>query len=157
LRRHLITNLTWAITAVFFTLAPLIFFVITLLTDFSPTTLPLRYILILTIFYYLIVLCYVFINFITWYYNIFLVTQRRIIDLDYSGIVYHHSAATKLELVQDVSHSRSGFLASFFNYGNIFVQTAGNEPNLEAYSAPKPSIAARIIADLIGHQKKRKL
>lgn len=156
LRRHPITNFLWITLAVALVLVPLIVFVVTQTTSLSFSIgLPGRHILILVVFYYLCIASYVFTNFISWYYNIFLVTQKRVFDLDYLHLVYHHSTVTKVERIQDVSHSRAGFLGSVFNYGNIFVQTAGNEPNLEAYSAPKPSRAAHIIADLIGHQRKK--
>lgn len=156
LRRHPITNFVWIAIAIALMLIPFVIFVIIQMANPSFSTgLPFRYILISVIFYYLFILSYIFANFLSWFYNIFLVTQKRIIDLDYSNLVYHHSTVTKVEMIQDVSHSRAGFIGSLFNYGNIFVQTAGSEPNLEAYSVPKPSRAANIIADLIGHQGRK--
>ena len=62
-------------------------------------------------------------------------------------------AITKLTHIVDVSYTQSGFAKSLFNYGDVFVQTAGTEKNFEALSVPKPREATHIIGDLIGKGK----
>mgnify|MGYP001611990973 FL=1 len=79
-----------------------------------------------------------------------MVTTERIVDIDYSDIVVHNIAVTSLTHVQDVNYTQSGFIPTFFNYGDLFVQTAGNEKNFEAMSIPKPREATHIIGDLTG-------
>ena len=37
-----------------------------------------------------------------------------------------------------------------FNFGDVFIQTAGGKENLEGIGIPNPSDAAHIIADSIG-------
>jgi len=153
LRRHFITNVSWIFITFVLFLVPVFFFIFrSELEVLGAFNLPVRFTIIFTIFYYLIVLTYAFINFITWFYNVFIVTQKRIIDIDYSNIVIHNVAFTKLSHVQDVNYTQVGFIHSLFNYGNVFVQTAGNEPNFEALSVPQPRRAAHIIADLIGKE-----
>ena len=82
-----------------------------------------------------------------------MVTSERIVDIDYSDIVVHNIAVTSLSHVQDVNYTQSGFIPTFFNFGDLFVQTAGNERNFEALSIPKPREATHIIGDLIGKTK----
>lgn len=152
LRSHVITNLSWfLITFILIILPPI---TLTLLSNFGFNVLFVpaasRFALVFTLFYYLLVCSYVFINFLHWFYNVFIVTSQRVVDIDYSDIVVHNIAVTSLSHVQDVNYTQSGFIPTFFNYGNLFVQTAGNEMNFEALSIPKPREATHIIGDLTG-------
>lgn len=153
LRRHFITNFLWILISLVLLLVPVLFFIFrSELQLLGPINLPLQFILIIIIFYYLAVFAYAFVNFLSWFYNVFIVTQKRIVDIDYSNIVIHNVAFTKLSHVQDVNYDQIGFIRSLFNYGDVFVQTAGNEPNFDAHSVPQPRKAAQIIADLIGKE-----
>lgn len=153
LRRHFITNFLWILIILVLLLVPVLFFIFkSELQLLGAIDLPWRFILIFIIFYYLAVFAYAFINFLSWFYNVFIVTQKRIVDIDYSNIVIHNVAFTKLNHVQDVNYDQIGFIRSLFNYGDVFAQTAGNEPNFDAHSVPQPRRAAHIIADLIGKE-----
>lgn len=147
LRAHFITNLSWIITTIALILLPVFLpWFLSVIT----VSLSSGQITIITIFYYLAVFTYAFINFITWYYNIGLITQKRAIDIDFSHLVYHDVAETKLSLVEDVNYTQSGFIRTFFNYGDLFIQTAGGKENIEFLAVPMPGKATKIVADLIG-------
>ncbi len=152
LRSHFITNTSWIIFSLFLLLLPIIISVI--LPNFGLSFLfsaPInRFIAVFTLFYYLMVSSYVFISFLHWFYNVFIVTSERVVDIDYSDIVVHNIAVTSLTHVQDVNYTQSGFIPTFFNYGDLFVQTAGDEKNFEALSIPRPREATNIIGDLTG-------
>lgn len=151
LRGHFITNLPWILIAIIFSLIPVVFIVLNarflLLTAIQ---IPMQFATILILFYYLILLSYVFINFLTWFYNVFLVTNERIVDIDYSSIVIHNVAETKVDRIEDVHYTQSGFIRTLLNFGDVFIQTAGAERVFEALAVPKPREATKIIADLIG-------
>lgn len=151
LRRHFITNLPWLFTSFLLLLIPcfFLFFNLSFLTANLMTISP-RFIMVAVFFYYLIVLTYILINFMTWYYNIFIVTQKRVFDIDFADLVYQNVALTKLDLIQDIDYTQTGFIRSFFDYGDLFIQTAGDKPNFEASSIPSPAKAAQIIENLIG-------
>lgn len=149
LRAHFVTNFSWIFFSLFFAFLPLILIASGNLYSFF-SFLPNRFINVILVFYYLIIFNYAFINLITWYYNIFIVTQKRAIDIDFSDLVYHNVAMTKLNLVEDVNYTQVGFISSLFNFGNLFVQTAGETKNFEAKNVPKPGEAVSIIEDLIG-------
>lgn len=150
LRRHFITNFSWIIITVILVLLPLLTNILGINIQAFLPFFPARFFMVGLIFYYLIIFSYAFINFITWYYNIFLVTQKRIVDIDFSDIVYHNVAITKLNLVEDVNYTQVGFIPSLFNFGDLFVQTAGEVKHFEALKIPKPNDATHIIQDLIG-------
>lgn len=153
LRRHFITNLLWILITILLLFIPVLFFTFrSELQLLGTIDLPWRFIVIFIIFYYILVFAYAFINFLSWFYNVFIVTQKRIVDIDYSNIIIHNVAFTKLSHVQDVNYSQVGFIRSLFNYGDVFAQTAGTEPNFDAHSVPQPRRAAHIIGDLIGKE-----
>ena len=144
IRKDFITNTKWIVIGIFLILAPLIF------GSLHFIALPLRYNIIFLLFYYLLVTTYLYVNFITWYFNISLVTNIRVVDIEFSGLVYKDVASTKLSLVQDVSYSQIGVIRTFFDYGNILVQTAGTLDNFDFDSAPQPENVVHLIGDLIG-------
>jgi hypothetical protein len=150
IRRSFITNIRWIFFGVLFLIIPLLF---PLLFKFLPNPLPIlpgKFYLFLSAFYYLVVATYWYINFISWYYNISLVTDKRVIDIDFSNLVYKDVAATKINLVQDVSFSQIGAIRTFFDYGDVLVQTAGTLDNFIFESAPQPENIVHITEDLIG-------
>lgn len=150
LRQHLVTNVPWLIITGLFILAPIILIPLFSYTPFFLFTVPERYLIAFLLFYYLGVISYVFINFIHWFYNIGIVTNKRVVDLDYENIVQVNVAATKVLQIQDVNYTQTGFLRTLFNFGDVFIQTAGQNPNFEFLRVPNPSKATFIIQKLIG-------
>lgn len=156
LRRHFITNIGWIFwTIIFLLLPPIINFLVTI-SGISAFSVPDNLLLVGTIFYYLLVLNIALINFILWFYHVGIVTQKRLMDLDVYNILNHHLAETQITEVVDVSYAQQGFFQSFFNYGNIPIQTEAIKANFEFELSPKPSTVSDIITDLraeiLGHK-----
>jgi hypothetical protein len=149
LRAHLITNLSWIIISFILCFIPPI--ALPLIANFGIDFLTgamKNYTLIIILSYYSLIFSYIFISFLHWFYNVFIVTSERVVDIDYSDIVVHNIAVASLSHVQDVNYTQSGFIPTFFNYGDLFIQTAGDERNFEGYSVPRPRDATHIIGDL---------
>jgi hypothetical protein len=150
-RRHFITNVPWIFTSVILAFIPFIIFYLNRTFPFiGLETLPKRFTDIFIIFYYLVLATYVFIQFITWYFNISLITNKRVIDISFADLVYKNVSATKIDLVQDVSFTQVGVISSIFNFGNVLIQTAGTLDNFEFSDAPYPEQIVKIVEDLIG-------
>lgn len=146
LRRHFITNFPWILASIILLFLPLFF---PLLFNFSPIMLPSTKVVYLYIAtYYLLIFGFVLLNFTLWYFQAGLVTQNRILDVNLSGILYRQISEAKTERIEDVTYSQAGFIRSLFNYGNVLVQTAGSEDNIEYDKVPKPAKVGDIIGDL---------
>jgi hypothetical protein len=146
LRRHFITNIPWVIATFFlFLLPPILLFLISLFNGF---VLPQGLTIVLTIFYYLIVISYAFSKFISWFYNIGIVTQKRIVDLDSTNILSHNTATATFNEIVDVKFTQRGFFQSTFDYGDIHIQTEALRANFEFDASPKPTEVADLISDL---------
>jgi len=149
-RRHVITNLPWIVTTIVLLLIPVLIQILLTLTTTPLPPLPNNFITIFLLFYYLIAFTYAFISFLDWFYNIIIITNTEIIDIDYADVIYHDVAATNVNLVEDVNYTQVGFIRGLFNFGDVFVQTAGGKENIEALAIPQPARIARIILDFIG-------
>lgn len=148
LRRHFATNIPWLIITFFLLFLPIITFVLFNVSNFTLFSIPTSLIIILLGFYYLIVLNYALLNFVTWFYDMGIISRKRLIDLDANNILHHHWAETDIADIVDVSVTQQGFFSSFFNYGNIHIQTEAVKANFEYVAVPKPSTASDIISDL---------
>lgn len=79
-----------------------------------------------------------------------LLTQKRIIDIDFAGLVFHDIAETQFPFVQDVNYTQTGVLRSLFDFGDVFAQTAGERENFEALEVPNPRRVTQLIASFMG-------
>lgn len=151
LRAHQITNLKWIIPAVLIFLWP---FFIPLPKDFplfnlEPLTLPQTFEIIFLIINYLVVLVIVFEGFLYWYFNVIIVTEKNIVDVDFHSILFKNIDIAPLRNVQDTSSSMAGILNAIFHYGNVFIQTAGTANNIDLYNVPRPHHVADFILDAV--------
>jgi hypothetical protein len=148
IRRHFATNLPWIFLTALFLVLPLVtlyFFQLTSLTLFiiSPQLLTL-----MIVFYYLVIFTYGLMQFIVWFYQVGIVTQKRLLDMDVYNVLNHHLAETEIYDIIDVAYTQRGFFQSFFNYGDIPIQTQAHKANFEFESAPRPAIVSDTITDL---------
>ncbi len=144
LRAHPITQIPW----IFNTLV--LFILIIVLNVFLFSLLSGRQILFTNIFGFAVLLSYIWFNFLNWFFNVGVVTTLRIIDVDFTSVIYKEVTETRLDRVEDITSKSGGYFESFFDYGNVFVQTAGKDTYIEYMNVPKPSEAVRIIDELIG-------
>ena len=148
LRKHFITNVPWILSTALLLILPIFVIAIFLYANFSLFSISPNIIFILLVFYLLIVLNMALVNFVVWFYHVGIVTQKRLLDLDVYNILNHHLAETNVTEIVDVSYSQQGFAQSFFNYGNIPIQTEAIKANFEFELAPKPATVSDIITDL---------
>lgn len=143
LRAHPITQLPWIINTVFLIiiLIALNFFFFPYLTDAQN--------IILNVFGAVFIFSYAWINILRWAFNVGIVTNERILDVDFHSILYREITATKLEKASDVTAKIGGFFGSLFQFGDVFVKTEGAEQNIEFDDIPQPSDVVIIINNLI--------
>ena len=146
LRRHWVTNVPWILVGSLMLLAPfLLAFFLPLLT----IQLSLAMIVIGVVFWYLFSFGYLFVNFLIWYFNAHLVSNKRILDIDFHGLTYKEVSFAYLDKIQDINLRVGGFIRHIFDYGDVFIQTAGTEPNFDFNDIPKPAFVADKLTDLL--------
>jgi hypothetical protein len=148
IRRHFATNFPWLFITVLFFILPLITVFFFRLTDFVLFAISPQLLSLLVIFYYLVIFTYALMQFVVWFYHVGIVTQKRILDLDVYNILSHHLAETEMADIVDVSYAQRGFFQSFFNYGDVPIQTTAIKANFEFEDSPRPAVVSDIITDL---------
>ncbi|MBI4084599.1 MAG: hypothetical protein HY431_01710 [Candidatus Levybacteria bacterium] len=147
LRRHIVTNVPWVATALALLLFPIFLPFLMPLVGFAFSFSP--YWIITLGLYYLVVIGYAILQFTAWFYNVGIVTNLRVVDIDINGITNRNIAAAVVQDLVDVEYSQRGFIQSFFDYGNVHMQTEGLKPNFEFLSVPKPAQISDIISGLM--------
>ena len=87
--------------------------------------------LVLFLAWFAFVLGYALYYSIRWYYDSFIITNKRIIDIDQKGVFSRTVSETTFERVQDATYEVKGFLGTMLDYGTVKVQTAGAEETIE--------------------------
>lgn len=149
LRRHPITQISWIFFAVILLLIPPLSLPF-LAATFADLQIPFSFQIVIVLFWYLISFAFVFTNFVLWYYNVNIVTNLRVLDIDFPSLLIQEVTGTHIEQVEDVTYRRVGVLTTLFDYGNVYVQTAGATPNIEFLQVPHPRQVVQVILDLMG-------
>ncbi len=150
LRQHIIVLILPILTIILMIFAPIligagaVFFGV----NFSSFLTQIQ-LLIIIVFWYLFIFAFAIYKFIFWYFNIYILTNERIIDYDFRGILHKQTSFAKLGQIQDVTPKMIGFFSTFFNYGDIYVQTAGERQEFDFHKVPKPDeVSNRILEEV---------
>jgi len=148
LRQHIIVLIPQIILGLVFFFIPVLVFPFLFRFVEGAAAIPGRYVMIMTIFWYEALFGYLLASFIHWYFNIFIVTNYRVIDIDFLYLLYKKFAEAKIEKIQDISFRTGGIVATMFNYGDVFIQTASEVPNFVFEKVPRPSDVVHVVSDL---------
>lgn len=147
LRAHPITNLKWIIPVILLIIAPFFLPEVFLRLNLDLSPLPPPFKLVFLLINYLLVLTISFEGFLYWYFNIYIVSDKNIIDVDFHSLLFKNIDIAPLRNVEDASSSMGGILSSIFHYGNVLIQTAGTSRNIDFESVPRPHHVADFIID----------
>lgn len=87
--------------------------------------------------------------FVKWFYNVNIITDQRVLDLDFTSVVSHSLAEARLEKIVDVTHKQIGVVGSVFDVGTVFIQTAGSTPEIQFCNILRPRKVQDVIYDLL--------
>lgn len=143
LRRHPITNWHWILVAIALAIAPVFL-------SQSPflSFLPPNFEFIAILLWYLVVTAFVLEGALSWFFNVYIVTDERLVDVDFNNLLYREIKDAKIDKIQEVKNTIGGVLGIVFNYGSVHIQTAGALPTFEFEDVPNPAEVAKIIQEL---------
>lgn len=81
------------------------------------------------------------------YFDSFIITDMRIIDIDQTGLFKRTVSETTFDKVQDVTYTIAGLFATAMDYGTVSVQTAGAENKIELDHVPHPKKVHEVILE----------
>lgn len=104
--------------------------------------------------YLLFAISFTFVAVLDYYFDIHIVTDRRVVDIDQNRLFNRQIDELSLEDIEDVSSTVGGILGTVFNFGNVEIQTAGTKPNFIFENIPSPREVTQLILDLADQAKR---
>jgi len=142
LRSHWFTNVPWIISLIVMLFVPT-------LIGFVPTfSLAFNLKIIITFAWYLITFAYSFEQFLSWYFDVYIVTNHRVIDIDFNNLLDKKFSEADLARIQDVTSRVSGVSQTIFNYGTVLIQTAAEKNQIIFDKVPNPEKIVKVLQDL---------
>lgn len=149
LRQHVITLVPWIFLFALMVFVPFWLPIITRVLTIDTSFIPVGFQLVGVLIWYLITFGLGFQNFLYWYFNVYIVTDERVIDIDFLSLMYKRVSDAPIAKIQDVTYSMGGLIRAIFDYGDVTVQTAGELPNFDFLAVPHPDKVAKVISDLM--------
>jgi len=95
-------------------------------------------------------------SWIDYYFDIWVVTNKQIIDVDQVGLFNRTISKQPLSRVQDITVEIKGLFPTILKFGNIYIQTAGEKERFIFYDIKDPYEVARKINKLVSESLEKK-
>ncbi|MEK7163973.1 MAG: hypothetical protein AAB768_02395 [Patescibacteria group bacterium] len=151
LRAHPITNIPWILLAILMLILPSL-----LLGGGLFTAVPGKFMFIGKLTWYLMALVFTLEKILYWYYSVFIITNERLVDIDFYNLMYRTVTYANLNHIEEPESITGGFIRSIFQYGDVYVTTASEKPTVEALNVPFPDKVVDIISRLAEELEKRR-
>lgn len=141
-RKHWFVLFAQAFFLVFMVLLPILIFVILSLFDVTAAFQINGNISALYFFFASLWLLFVWLSFfVIWtdfYLDMLIITSEQVIDIEQKGLFSRELSTFRLDRIQDVTSEANGLIQTFFNFGTVHIQTAGEDRNFIIHGVPKP-------------------
>lgn len=104
--------------------------------------------LLFTQIYTLFLTLSLFLIFAFYYLNVHIITSVRVVDIDQEGLFAHTVSELHIDKIEDVTSKVNGVFGTLFNYGDVFVQTAGTLERFKFEDVPNPAEIEKTILNL---------
>jgi hypothetical protein len=140
MRPHWMTNVGWILIAAAMVLGPTLLKTVTLLNG-----LPVKYQILGGLFWYLVTFAFAFEKFLSWYFDVYIITDERVVDIDFNNLLDKKFSEAKLSMIQDVTSRQIGVAQTMFNYGSVLIQTAAEVNELRFDNIPNPEKVVKVL------------
>lgn len=125
--------------------------------DFSYGTLAATAAVLLGSIYYLF-LWLLFLNqWIDYYLDIWIVTDKRILNVEQRGLFARTVSELHISKIQDVTSIVNGKIQTFLDFGDVDIQTAAEQKRFMFEKVPHPRQVAKMIMDLHHEAEKQEI
>ena len=152
LRKHPITNLGWMTLSFMMIIAPSF---ITILTPVG--FLPSEFQFVLILVWYLITSAFILEQFLSWFFHVNIITDERIIEVDFMNLVYREITDANIDKIEDVTVEVGGSFRTLFHYGDVVIQTAAQIPKIKFEAVPNPDKVSKVLRELRIEEEREKL
>lgn len=81
---------------------------------------------------------YAFLVWIDYYFDVWIITNERIVNIEQKGLFARQVSELKFSRVQDVTSVVDGFFPTILNFGDVYVQTAAEQERFAFRQIPDP-------------------
>lgn len=89
-----------------------------------------------------------FVEWTDYYLDLWVITDRRIIDVEQKGFFHRDVTSFNFSQIQDITVETRGFIETMFRFGTLHVQTAGHNREILIRDAHNPEEARALILRL---------
>ncbi len=141
----------------FFILILAVFFPIVMNLSTILDFLPIKFHSAFTIGWYMMTVGFALESFLVWFFNVYIITDERIVDVDFLSLIYKNVSTAKIDNIEDVTVTASGAMASVFDYGTVLIQTAAERTQFEFDNVPHPTRVAALLNEMILEEEQEKI
>ncbi|MCA9369746.1 PH domain-containing protein [Candidatus Woesebacteria bacterium] len=152
LRRHPITQVSWLFIVILAAFAPILFSLAGVLSF-----LPYNYRAVAVIGWYMLLTGYSLEKVLQWFFNVYIITDERIVDVDFISLIYKNISAAKIDKIEDVTAVTGGAIQSMVNFGTVRIQTAAEKNEFEFDEVPQPAKVTRFLNELMLEEEREKI
>ena len=99
-------------------------------------------------FFMLAIWIYSFMIWIDYYYDVWIITSERIINIEQKGMFTRKASELRFRKIQDVTTEVVGFFPTIINYGDVRIQTAGEQNEFVFRTISDPYSIKNLIMNL---------
>jgi uncharacterized membrane protein YdbT with pleckstrin-like domain len=100
------------------------------------------------LFWLLFVWTYFFVAWTDYYLDVWVITDKKIIDFKQKGLFHREIGSFRLDKIQDVTIETSGFIATMLKFGRLHIHTAVDGHHFFLSHAAQPEEAKGLILKL---------
>ena len=98
--------------------------------------------------WFLAVWVFFFYRWTNYYLDMWVITNKRVFDIEQHGFFNREISVFPLENIQDITIEVKGFFATLIKFGNLYIHTAGEKQNLIIRDARDPQAVKDMLSKL---------
>lgn len=130
MRRHWVSLVKFWLEGLAFALIPIVYLGIIYgfeILEFEPSGAIWAATVMVISLYYVFIARHILHHWVDYYLDLWAITDQRIVSIELSGLFNRTLSELPIDKVQDVTSEIRGPLATFLDYGNVYIQTAGEK------------------------------
>lgn len=100
---------------------------------------------------------FIFQHFVDYYLDAWIVTNKRVLNIETHGLFSRTVSELRLHRVQDVTSIVKGFWHTMFNFGDMEIQTAGEKTRFIFEQIPDPNAISKIVIELADKNRREQV
>lgn len=89
-----------------------------------------------------------FIIWIDYYFDVWIITDKRVVNIEQKGLFVRQVSELEIENIQDITTEVTGVIPTFLNFGDVFIQTAAERERFLFHNVPNPYSVKDLLMNL---------